>query len=620
MKFKRKKKNATERPKKKKLNWNILSQVDRIRLKRPGKVIVFETTGFKLYARVARAGIMGAYKIGEPVVSTAADFSKAVKEVKDQLKAQNKILPKKAVLITPNAAGDLLSLPVDPKKPRPRPQMAEMVRWELEELFLKLGDMWSLGAVLQGCGIITWRQRLSVEQATAFESGPASTANNYDQYASAEQIGQCLEIQEILMGMDEELVPGWTPQTKGDAPFIWYGAGIGQGIRERWTEAFKKNDLFLTFIYPRLGAALPMADLPGGDGHGWLFLDICQEQAGLFQGVHEQLESFSSFPTQSGLADPAQVAGSVVRFIHPGTTHIFILCEPDLFDPIAREIEQSLGRSDIRIKPVWSEAQDAETVLPEPDTRTDHETASAQARVPMTAALSMEGVARHALKRCTAQRQVRIEAQDPKPPVWKNKALLPWAVIFLIAAGIGANSVYMKKQTEQKQWELELLDIEYDRRIKIKKEAQSTSNEASRLMRELDGVEAQIKEQQRLKVILDQVIRYRQHLVPDFLTAIGSAVTDQVMIDLVEEDTDRQGFYMEAWALNDTDGQLFGKNLNEVLVPLKYKVADLQSTAGKGGGLDLDGYNLKIKIRSTTPPVQKAEATSKKSHKRGRKR
>ena len=151
--------------KKRKRAGNILAGIDSIKLKRPGRVLVFETTGFELYGRIATAGLTPKYKLGDPVVSRAADFSKAVKEVKDQLKTQTRILPKTAVLTTPCASGDLLSLPVDPKKPRPRLQMAEMVRWELEELFVKLGDIWSLGAMLQGRGYITRDQRLEVKAA-----------------------------------------------------------------------------------------------------------------------------------------------------------------------------------------------------------------------------------------------------------------------------------------------------------------------------------------------------------------------------------------------------------------------------------------------------------------------
>ena len=367
---------------------------------------------------------------------------------------------------------------------------------------------------------------------------------------------------------------------------------------------------------------------------GWLFLDVCTEQTGLFQGVLEHLESFSFFPTASGQADPADIAQSVVRFIHPRTRDIFVSCKAALFSDISDAIRQATGRSDFQItlldqpgreepetqspetedapglEPVFldfpfnpdsSEPLEGETPLPPP--------------VPIFApAVSMEGVARHALRRCSPHRLARIEAQDPKPPVWKNKALWPWAAILILAVGLSCHFSYMRSLTKQKQWELDLADIEYSRRLKIKDEASRTANEARSLMAELKKIEGRIKEQRRLKHILDKVIRYRQVQVPGVLTAMGNAVIDEVVISLIEEDADRKGFYMEAWALRDTGGQQFGKILNQALEPWGYKVANLQLTAG-GGIMGLSGYNLKIKIVKA-PKQNKPKQNKKKGGKK----
>jgi hypothetical protein len=566
--------------------WNILgganraklNKPSRIKLNKPGRLLVFESTGFALYGALAGCGISSSFTISKPAISTAVDFAAAVGEVLEQLRRQTnkKRLPKTTVLVTSSAAGELLSLPVNPKKPRPKAQMSEMVRWELEEMFALQGDIWSLGALLMGKGYIDGDRRRAVETAETAGKGPRIGGGVYAEMVTREQFDECLTLQEQLTGSDDELITGWSCQGGGEeeGSYTWYCAGIGDGIRSQWARAFKKHGLFLAWIYPQLGAALPLI-APEREG-GWLLVDIRQEQFGLFQGNKGRLNLLSIKPCRFGTVEPKLVAETVQELLHPDSRTVYLSAPADLGAEIFAELEQELGERGVEVS-VIGEAGAGDICPP-----------------PVLA--SLRGAALHALQLSKPGVLVRIEAQEPKTPGWKRREPWPWVAIALLAASLGGFETYMRVQTSKNKWQLELLDIEYDRKMKIKTEAQATANEVKRLEKELADKEHKLKELERQRDILNNVVRYRQELVPGILMAIGGAVNDEVVVDMIEERANRSGFTLEGWALRDTEGQLFVSRLNEALAPWKYKVEDLKLTRGKGR-LDIDGFLLKVALR-----------------------
>ncbi|WDP92772.1 MAG: hypothetical protein HUN04_24845 [Desulfobacter sp.] len=542
--------------------------------KRPGRILVFETTGSALYGAVAACGLGPDCKMGAVAVSTAPEMGDAVAEVVAGLKqGKKKRLPKTAVLITPSAASDLLSLPVNPKKPRPRPQMAEMVRWELEEVFFRQGELWSLGSLLQGAGHITAEQRREAE-ASADGTGP----DVYGGLAAKEQVAQCLQAQEILAEMDDDLATGWCAQGgEGDGRFAWLAAGIGDGIRSRWQEAFKQNKIFLSWIYPQLGTVLPLVSGRQPGGGGWVLVHVRQEQAGLVRVEDGHIQAFTVKPGQGGAFDPQNLAQEVLRCLTPKTGHVFFAMDPELEAPVSEAFYRGLEGREVGLAMVAASG--------DMDTETCH----------FAIRSSMEGAARHALGRTPAGTLVRIEAQEPKPPLWKDKDFWPWALLVLLLAGLGGYDGYIRAQGDKYAWDLDLCEIELQNGKKMKQQAMSTISRANKLEETLAEKEKELAEQKRLQEILDTVIRYRQDLVPGMMEAIGNAVTDGVVLDKFMENEDRSGFYLEAWALKDTEGQEFGTKLNQALADWKYKVGDIKLTQGPGP-IGLSGYILAIHI------------------------
>ena len=57
-------------------------------------------------------------------------------------------MPKTVALVSANAVNAIVDLPVTPDKSRPKAQMNEMVRWELEPHMAQQNELWMIGAIV----------------------------------------------------------------------------------------------------------------------------------------------------------------------------------------------------------------------------------------------------------------------------------------------------------------------------------------------------------------------------------------------------------------------------------------------------------------------------------------
>lgn len=542
------------------------------KLSKPGRLLVFESTGTSLHGAVASCTAMSAFSLGPTALSSSTDMAAAVGEVLEQLKRQSKKrLPTTAVLLTPCAAGALLNLPIDPRKPRPAAQMAEMVRWELEELLVQQSELWTLGALLMGRGEISAEQRRELETGAQAE-GQRPSAALYQRIVASDRLNECLALQEQLAGGDEELASGWAGQVtveNEEEGFSWLVTGVGSGLRDGWVRAFKKHGVFLARIYPRLGACLPLIE-PTAD---WLLLDVTQEQLGLFRGQGRRIDTVLYKPCPFGRAVPTEVVEIVGDLLRAETRCIYLTASADQWSDLTAALDSSFDRRGIRVMaPGGGEPPNSEG-----------------GRI-----AALEGVARNALgaeKR--ALPLAPIAAQQAPPPLWKRKELWPWVGIGLVVVGLAAYDTSMRIQTAGNKAELTRLDLEYERKMQVKKQAEALAAEAKTLQAELAVKEQELKEQERLLNILDNIIRYRQELIPGLLQALRDAAGELVMLDLFEESADRNRVLLAGWALTDTEGQQFANALNEQVAPWHYRVEDVKLTRGKGR-LGIDGYLLNI--------------------------
>ncbi|WP_309386446.1 hypothetical protein [Cerasicoccus frondis] len=548
---------------------------DAFKLSVPRSMLVFETTGFRLFGMVASRDLKGSLKTSAITQSDAVDFTSAVGEVLAKLReSYGKRLPKKAVLITPSAASDFLHLPVDPRRPRPPAQMKELARWDIEEIHVQQNDIWSIGALLQGRGHVSAEERLELELSVTAGAQRSPATNAYRDLVGRAQMEECLTMQEPLIGLDDELAIGCYGQssTEEDGRYPWHCAGISDGLRSQWVQAFKKHGVFCSWIYPQLGAALPMVDWRRTDG---AFIEVRQEQFAIFQLKSGYVENISVQPCPHGHADVKSIASIAARLLPQGTPLVAINASAELQTQLREALQAVLSNVEVRdVRPPTVELNG------------------------LPLASSMHGVTRHALKLCDAKYLPRIQAQPPQPPIWKSREFWPWVIIAVLLISIVSLETSMRVKTDQNELNLDLLDIEYEQRMQIRQEALKTQSEIKQLEETLASKENEIQEKQRRMVLLDQVILRRQEMTPGILEAIVQSIPRDVVVDVLEENDERSGFYLEGWARRDAEGQLFGNLLNQKLGPWNYKVADVRLSRGLSRSGE-DGYVLKVRVMQT---------------------
>lgn len=545
----------------------------KFRLTPPGRLLVLETTGCLLYGTVVRGGLGGAIGHGPVASSRAVDCDQALQEVLEQLRGDGKTsLPKNAILITPAAASDLLELPVDPKNRKAAKNVGEMVRWELEERFLALGDVWTLGALLMGGGDIDAGQRRQVESGAGGSGLAANTA--YGELVGRERVSQAMERMEALLGLEGELLTGAVPQPAEEQieRYTWWGAGINEGVCRRWVEACRRRQIHLGWVYPQLGGSLPLIEEPKA---AWLLAEIRQEQVALFQYRKGRLEALSLRPSDAGEVDGEALFRAIRAVLHHETKTVYLSGGGEQATGLAEELRRRLQQEVVLLADRFPDAAAA---------------CASEIR------LSLLGCARHALGHARPATAVRVRAQKPRPPLWKNREIYPWLGIVLVVVGAFAVDTYLRQRAKAMEWELELADIDYKKKLEMKREAQRVADEIKALEDRLAAREKELKEEERLHYILNEVVRYRQDLAPAILEAIGDAINDEVVLDLLEEDSDRRGFYMEGWALHDTKGQIFVNDLGEALSAWKYKIEEVKVDKG-AGRYGLDGFRMKVWLR-----------------------
>lgn len=542
------------------------------KLSKPGRVLVLESTGYSLHGAVASCTTSSAFALGAVVLSTATDRTAAVGEVLAQLKGQSKKrLPATAILVSSSAASALLSLPIDPKKPRPAAQMAEMVRWELEELSVQQNELWTLGALLMGRGDLNFEQRRELEIRIRAENQRLNAAA-YQGAVDGACLEECVLLQEQLVGDDEELATGWFGQAAGEEEedgFSWLVSGVGSGQCISWVKACKKHGVFLGRIYPRLGTCLPLLE-PAAE---WLLADVAQEQWGVLRGQGRRIDAALNKPCAFGRAVVTEVIETVGDLLRPECNRLHLCAPEDQWPELAAALEQAYGRRGLHI------------VCPDGDSR----------QPPQGERLAaLSGAAHHHLGLSAKGLPLApITAQPPAPPLWKRKDLWPWVGIAMMVVGLGSYDTYMRLQTAKNKAELSRLDIEYERKMQVKRQAEALAAEAKTFQGQLTVKEQELKEAEKQRSILDSIIRKRQDLVPGLLQVLAEATGELVMLDFLEESADRAGIYLTGWALTDTEGQKFANTLNEQLTPWKYRVKDVKLSRGKGR-LGIEGYQLNI--------------------------
>jgi len=206
---------------------------------------------------------------------------------------------------------------------------------------------------------------------------------------------------------------------------------------------------------------------------------------------------------------------------------------------------------------------------------------------------SLTGVAAHIFGQVDKSAISRVEAQPPKPPLWKRRELLPYAAAAAVMLAVTGFEGYNRVQIWRNEQELVRLDAEYEERLMIKKQAESTAARARVLEGQVVEKQAELEKLRERQRLLEDVLLRRRELIPGLLRAIAGAVGDEVLLDEVQEADQQTGIHLVGWAYTDTAGQLFISRLNKSLAEWDYQVSDTRVRSGRGrlGG---QGYSLDI--------------------------
>lgn len=208
----------------------------------------------------------------------------------------------------------------------------------------------------------------------------------------------------------------------------------------------------------------------------------------------------------------------------------------------------------------------------------------------------MLGASKHALGRASKYGLAALQAQPPKPPLWKRKELLPYALsvlMLLITLGVEAS---MRFQTYMNQQKLINLEAEFSEKLLIKKTEESTVSQGQRLSEKIKDYEQTLLEQKQTLTALQRLV-YRQDLISGMLLALQTVTSDEVVLDSMRQKPGQQEqFYLVGWALTNTAAQLFINNLGRNMARWNIQVQDSRVNASTNR-FDGKGYKTEVWLR-----------------------
>lgn len=610
---------------------NPFSSLNSIQIGKPGKVLVLHSDGYRLVAALVQTGVTGAV-IRARAESRAIDPQIAVAEAVAALRAQGvRRLPKKAVLMSASALSALLDLPVDPDHPRPREQMHELVRWELESLFSEQGLRWTIGAPLMGRGYLTPEQRAALaarqeqllqeyaDDPTSIGTRPRVRFGDLAvecEFATREQVEECVELRDQLFRADDQLVCGWVAQSPapsetddddeddGGQGFPWLTIAVPESLRRTWVKACQRQGLFLDTAYSILGAGFGVLEVPAGAEA--LYLEVHPEQFAVMRGRPGGLCSLRLGNTHDGRLTPEDAVGLCREELRPEVRRIYLRAPDDQAEALTQALIELLGLEVTRIgAPVAAApAPEAEAEPPPPRDepakggkrrRKQEKPPATAAPEPVRDAVADEilAVARHVLGAAPRAALASVQAQPPRPPLWKRRDLLPYAAAAGVILAVLANDVRMRVQVWHNQSELERLDVLYEEQLEAKRIASEIAAEGNRLKGEVANTEHRVAEL-TVQVSGLQRLTVRRERLPRVLEQIAAACNDEMFLQEIKLPPDAGALVqMRGWSLTNTAAQLFVSNLNTTLAELKGRVRNSRIVSAPGPR-NLSGYQIEV--------------------------
>ncbi|WP_152555614.1 hypothetical protein [Methylomarinum vadi] len=572
------------------------------------ELLVCETDGFSLRGAVVKRSGTSVEVLHRAAIAQV-DMADAVTDLVETLQAKGWRGGGSAVLLSHAVLSTLVELPVNPKKPRPLPQMKALVQGDVEALWLQHSMRWSLGRLLVSRGYMTEEQVEVVMDLQQGKPNPAGGLEMLDKFSFrrfgelAEELGfvkrsqlnACLTGQEWLKVDDEQIECNWVPQGAVEeipGTFNWLTSCVGQSLLQRWVEVFARQGVKLKAMYPLTGCAAsllpqrPLSEVLLESHHGLV------KAVRLWEG---RIIDWQAYWHVNKSAMELCLESYHALHVAPNET-LWLASWDENAEDLAEELRRML---EVEVKLLHDPALDG-SLTP-----------------------GMLGAARHALGVGEPGRCIEVRVGGPLPPPAQRLEVRAVALAGVLLLGLVAAEASLQLRHSEAQSYKDEMDSRW----------QSISAAKKRIDAQIQAIEQrkqalreQQLEQRRLQAMLgfyERDIPERAALVKGILGMLQNSVGDEViMIGLREGEAkapampfppnspaakdDRvevESFMLESWAVSEAAAQTFIQTIQKAAAPWNLDVRDSRVFSGKGP-LKLDGFSMTMRLVKLRPVDQ----------------
>ncbi len=575
----------------------------------PSQLLVCETDGFSLRAAVLHRADQD-MEVLYQARTEQVDMAEGLGDVLAALKNQGWQGGGPAILLSPAVLSTLVELPVNPKKPRPLPQMLELVRWEAEPLLLQHVTRWSVGHLLVGQGYMTEEQARAVmdlQQGKPAANGGLAMAEQFSLrrfgdlavelgYIKRSQLNACLTGQEWLKSADEAIEVGWAAQSPvEDIPgtYNWLVSCVHQSLLQRWTEAFARQGLKLLAMYPLTGCSAALIPSPDSNAVIVETLPGLGFSSRLTPGGYTALRHYLN-PNKA----PLDIALESYHALHaPPREPVWLAGWPPAPE-LAAELAHML---ELELHPL-SHAAVGDNVSP-----------------------GMAGAAYHALGLAAGERCAGVRVGGPLPPLRDRLEVRAAALVLalLLLVGVSELSLWVRQSSVDSY--KQQVDASWQSIDEAIKRINAKTAEIGQIKDKIKSLRGEQSRLENLARFYDQDIPERMYLVKGVLGMLQTVVDDEVVIEKLDEpdksavkpaaaanpaqpagpmDAKRieaEHFELEAWALSDSAAQTFVKRVGDAAANWDLQVTEAKVAFGKGP-LNSNGFTIKLRLVKLAEP------------------
>jgi uncharacterized protein YukE len=570
---------------------NLKQVTDKLTSFKASSVMVCEWTGISMQAAVFnRTGKK--LQVQGTANSDNFDPTVAFSQVLSSLKTQG-WNGKNVIVLTPSVMSAMVELPVSPKKPKPLPQMHELVRWEVEPLLMQHQQQWTLGQLMESHGMLSASQVLEIHQTQKRykQEGIKSEhgAKRFGEvalelgYVTRDQAQSLFVVQDWLRGEDDEIMCGWSAQGEvDDAPGVWnwLTTATYQSLLDKWQELCQDYNLTLAGLMPLTGNSVAL--IKQAEKHV-VVLETTEFMTTSTHLRRQQITSVQHYANRSAsMLDSCLEVFHAENAQHPG---LVLAAPPDNLPDLKRSLSSALAN-----EPALVMFDQKEGVSP---------------------GLFAAGRLFFGLRGSRKISMVRPGGPLPAPmqrPEIQGSMLLAGLLFIIIITEVVMAVQYSAIKAEKKEIDerAEVLDQAVARIEKQRAEIEKRKAE----------LEQQKENQRRMQARLEffgNELPDRALLVQAMLGILQNNTTEQIIVNRIDEMGRRVGvqpptnplskpgvietdnFNIDAWALTESAAQEFVQNMKLAVTAWDMEVRDIQ-VVEKTGPMNLAGYSVSLSL------------------------